>query len=143
MTQCSPRCTSHERPSRMRVSPRWMVRSRTARMGGMRRSLPRARLPTEARNVRRLPSARRGIKKSALSMPEVLAPSAPPATAVELLEPIRVRAKFFFEGDRKWFIKGVTYGPFAPDAAGDFVGDPEKARKDFTLMQDLGINLLR
>lgn len=76
-------------------------------------------------------------------MPEVLAPSAPPATAVPPLEPIRVRAKFFFEGDRKWFIKGVTYGPFAPDAAGDFVGDPEKARKDFALMQELGINLLR
>ena len=72
-------------------------------------------------------------------MPETLAPSAPPAP----LLPIRARAKFFFEGDRKWFIKGVTYGPFAPDEAGDFVGDPEKARQDFTLMQELGANLLR
>jgi O-antigen biosynthesis protein len=76
-------------------------------------------------------------------MPEVLAPSAPPATSAAPLEPIRVRAKFFFEGDRKWFIKGVTYGPFAPDAEGHFVGNPEKARKDFVLMQGLGINLLR
>jgi glycosyltransferase involved in cell wall biosynthesis len=75
-------------------------------------------------------------------MPEVLAPSASPAAAAPL-EPIRVRAKFFFEGDKKWFIKGVTYGPFAPDAAGDFVGDPEKARKDFTLIQEIGLNLLR
>ncbi len=59
------------------------------------------------------------------------------------LEPIRVRAKFFVEGGRKWFLKGVTYGPFAPDAAGDFVGTPGKARGDFELMQELGINLLR
>jgi GT2 family glycosyltransferase len=81
--------------------------------------------------------------ESALSMPELAAPSAPPETAVASLEPIRVRAKFFFEGEKKWFIKGVTYGPFAPDAEGDFVGDPEKARRDFTLMQALGVNLLR
>ncbi len=80
-------------------------------------------------------------------MPETLAPIAPtdlpPPAPLPELEPIRVRAKFFFEGERKWFIKGVTYGPFAPDEVGDFVGDPEKARKDFTLMQELGINLLR
>ena len=76
-------------------------------------------------------------------MPEVLEPSAPPDTAVAPLEPIRVRAKFFFEGEKKWFIKGVTYGPFAPDAEGHFVGDPAKARRDFTLMQAVGLNLLR
>jgi O-antigen biosynthesis protein len=76
-------------------------------------------------------------------MPEVLEPSAPPKTAIVPLEPIRVRAKFFFEGEKKWFIKGVTYGPFAPDAEGHFVGDPEKARRDFTLMQAIGLNLLR
>src|SRR5580765_7727169 len=76
-------------------------------------------------------------------MPEVLAPDAPAQPAVAPFEPIRVRAKFFFEGDKKWFIKGVTYGPFAPDAEGHFVGDPEKARRDFALIQTLGLNLLR
>ena len=40
------------------------------------------------------------------------------------LLPIRAVAKFFFEGDRKFFVKGVTYGPFKPDAAGYFLGDP-------------------
>src|SRR5260221_13062440 len=65
------------------------------------------------------------------------------AVPVAFLPPIRVRAKFFFEAEKKWFIKGVTYGPFAPDAKGDFVGDPEKARRDFALMQELGMNLLR
>ena len=59
------------------------------------------------------------------------------------LEPIRVRAKFFFEGEKKFFIKGATYGPFAPDAAGEFFGDPVKARADFKLMAEVGVNLLR
>ncbi len=56
---------------------------------------------------------------------------------------IRVRAKFFFEGDRKFFIKGVTYGPFAPDADGEHFGDPAKFGKDAALMREAGINLLR
>ena len=76
-------------------------------------------------------------------MPETLVPAALTASSPAALAPIRVRAKFFFEGDRKWFIKGVTYGPFAPDAEGHFVGNPEKARRDFTLMQEFGVNLLR
>jgi GT2 family glycosyltransferase len=59
------------------------------------------------------------------------------------LSSVRVRAKFFFEGERKFFIKGVTYGPFAPDPAGDFFGTPERARKDFALMSGIGVNLLR
>jgi len=82
-------------------------------------------------------------------MPATLAPSAPDTIAsastpnTPRLEPIRVRAKFFFEGDRKFFVKGVTYGPFAPDAEGHFVGNPEKARRDFDLMREFGTNLLR
>ena len=82
-------------------------------------------------------------------MSATLAPSAPDTSASSALsvsprlEPIRVRAKFFFEGDRKFFVKGVTYGPFAPDAEGHFVGNPEKARRDFELIRELGVNLLR
>lgn len=56
---------------------------------------------------------------------------------------MRVRAKFFFEGEQKFFIKGVTYGPFAPDAGGEHFGTPEKAAQDFALMQEAGVNLLR
>jgi GT2 family glycosyltransferase len=65
--------------------------------------------------------------------------SAPPRP----LLPIRVRAKFFFEGDEKFFLKGVTYGPFAPDAEGCFVGPPDQARRDLAMAADLGITLLR
>lgn len=62
---------------------------------------------------------------------------------VSRLLPIRVRAKFFFEEERKFFVKGVTYGPFAPDARGEFFGTPEKARRDFQLIRELGANVLR
>jgi GT2 family glycosyltransferase len=69
-----------------------------------------------------------------------------PSAAPELesgLVPILARSKFLFEGDHKFFIKGVTYGPFSPDADGFFVGNPEKARKDFALIREMGGNLLR
>ena len=32
------------------------------------------------------------------------------------------RGEIFFEGDRKFFVKGVTYGPFQPDAEGHYLG---------------------
>ncbi len=56
---------------------------------------------------------------------------------------VRVRAKFFFEEDRKFFIKGVTYGPFAPDQLGDHFGTPEGASRDLDLMLEAGVNLVR
>jgi glycosyltransferase involved in cell wall biosynthesis len=59
------------------------------------------------------------------------------------LEPVEVRAKFLFEGDRKFFLKGVTYGPFAPDSEGHFFGAPEGAQRDFELLREMGANLLR
>lgn len=59
------------------------------------------------------------------------------------IKPIHVRAKFFFEGDRKVFLKGVTYGPFAPDAEGDFFGSRERAARDLAVMKASGFNLAR
>jgi len=59
------------------------------------------------------------------------------------MDKITVRAKFFFEGEKKFFVKGVTYGPFAPDAEGEFFGSAERAAQDFALMREAGINVLR
>jgi hypothetical protein len=56
---------------------------------------------------------------------------------------IRPLAKFFFEGDRKFFVKGVTYGPFKPDAEGHYLGTPAKVDVDLALMRQVGINLVR
>ncbi|MDQ3120552.1 MAG: glycosyltransferase [Verrucomicrobiota bacterium] len=57
--------------------------------------------------------------------------------------PIRAVAKFLFEGDRKFFVKGVTYGPFRPDADGDYFGTPEQLDQDLAQMREVGLNLLR
>ena len=56
---------------------------------------------------------------------------------------IRAVAKFFFEGDRKFFVKGATYGPFKPDAEGFYLGTPQQLDVDLRLMREIGINLIR
>ena len=56
---------------------------------------------------------------------------------------IRPVAKFFFEGEKKFFVKGVTYGPFKPDAEGHYLGQPEQVDVDLALMRQIGLNLVR
>src|SRR5262245_5400597 len=54
-----------------------------------------------------------------------------------------VDGKFFRRGNQKLYLKGVAYGPFAPNAAGEPFATPERTARDFTLAQELGANLLR
>jgi len=56
---------------------------------------------------------------------------------------IRPAAKFFLEGDKKFFVKGVTYGPFKPDAEGNYLGRPEQVDADLALMRQAGLNVVR
>ena len=56
---------------------------------------------------------------------------------------IRAVAKFFFEGDRKFFLKGITYGPFKPDADGNYLGRSEQVDADLALMRQTGFNVVR
>src|SRR5262245_39293035 len=56
---------------------------------------------------------------------------------------IRPKAKFFFEGEKKFFVKGVTYGPFKPDAEGNYLGTPEQVDVDLALMREAGLNVVR
>jgi GT2 family glycosyltransferase len=65
------------------------------------------------------------------------------AVSTNALPRIRAVAKFFFEGDRKFFVKGVTYGPFKPDAAGDYLGTPEQVDADLAQMREAGFNVAR
>jgi O-antigen biosynthesis protein len=57
--------------------------------------------------------------------------------------PIRAVAKFFFEGDRKFFVKGVTYGPFKPDAEGHYLGPRDRVERDLAQMREAGLNVVR
>lgn len=54
-----------------------------------------------------------------------------------------VRGKFLFLGDDKLLIRGVTYGPFRPNADGSEYHTPESAARDFTLMRRYGFNAVR
>ncbi|PYJ41697.1 MAG: glycosyl transferase [Verrucomicrobia bacterium] len=58
-------------------------------------------------------------------------------------EPIRAVAKFFFKDGRKFFVKGITYGPFKPDAGGNYLGPPERAAADLADILALGFNVVR
>lgn len=58
-------------------------------------------------------------------------------------ERLRVGGKFLFRGDEKLFLRGVTYGPFAPDSGGTQFPAASTVRHDFTLMRELGANCLR
>src|SRR6476620_5439873 len=54
-----------------------------------------------------------------------------------------VDGKFFRLGSRKFYVKGVSYGPFAPNSAGQTFASPEQTGVDFAKIQELGANLIR
>jgi GT2 family glycosyltransferase len=55
----------------------------------------------------------------------------------------RSQGKFFFVGENKLFLKGVTYGPFSPSQSGVPFPDASKVELDFALMTEAGINSVR
>ena len=56
---------------------------------------------------------------------------------------VSVDGKFFRRGAKKFHLKGVAYGPFAPNAAGEPFATPAQSARDFALARELGANLLR
>ncbi|MGC3960809.1 MAG: glycosyltransferase [Verrucomicrobiota bacterium] len=56
---------------------------------------------------------------------------------------VTVDGKFFRRGAEKLYLKGVSYGPFAPGKDGQPFAAPEQTAADFTLIQELGANLIR
>src|SRR5262252_6933706 len=73
--------------------------------------------------------------------------TAPPVGRQRRAEPLtnRVRrdGKFFRLGAEKFYVKGVTYGPFEPNRDGDPFPNPERAASDFAQIIDLGANCVR
>src|SRR6266568_8676550 len=56
---------------------------------------------------------------------------------------VRVDGKFFRLGERKFYLKGVAYGPFAPRDGGECFPLPEQTARDFAQITELGANLVR
>src|SRR5881394_383082 len=63
------------------------------------------------------------------------------------VEPItdRVRrdGKFFRLGEKKFYVKGVSYGPFAPGPEGEPFASAEETERDFAQIQELSANVIR
>src|SRR5438093_5659087 len=55
----------------------------------------------------------------------------------------RVSGKFLFVGDEKLYVRGVTYGAFRPNAAGNEYHDLDVIERDFAQMAANGVNAVR
>jgi len=70
-----------------------------------------------------------------------IAPASAPANP-PLARP-RARGKFIFTGDEKFYVRGVSYGAFHPDASGREYHDLDVIERDFAQMATNGINTVR
>src|SRR5437870_2475151 len=78
------------------------------------------------------------LATGAAALDELIAVAAAPSA-----EPIRVQGKFFFAGETKHFVKGVTYGPFGTGSHGSQFPERAVVEEDFALMRGAGANTLR
>ncbi len=53
------------------------------------------------------------------------------------------RGKYLFDGERKFFARGVSYGPFPENSRGERYPEPERVAADFALMNQMGVNVVR
>ena len=56
---------------------------------------------------------------------------------------VRRDGKFFRLGADKFFVKGVTYGPFAPNSRGENLPETEQVERDFAHIRSIGCNCIR
>jgi O-antigen biosynthesis protein len=56
---------------------------------------------------------------------------------------LSVRGKYIYHEGQKFFARGVSYGPFAPNSRGESYPEPDRVAADFCLMRELGVNVLR
>ncbi len=54
-----------------------------------------------------------------------------------------VDGKFFRLGDKKFYVKGIAYGPFPPNAQGQHFAPPEQTAADLDQILELGANVVR
>ena len=76
-----------------------------------------------------------------MALPLILEPRFIP---LNISEKVALQGRVFFLNDEKFFLEGVTYGPFSPSHKG--VPFPETAARvetDFALMAELGANCVR
>ena len=65
------------------------------------------------------------------------------APAASQLQRVRVDGKFFRLGAQKFCVKGVAYGPFAPNSEHEPFASYSQTVRDFELISELGANVVR
>jgi len=60
-----------------------------------------------------------------------------------IVERPRVRGKFLFVGNEKFWVRGVSYGTFSVDENGNEQLTPEAVKRDFARMAENGFNVVR
>jgi O-antigen biosynthesis protein len=58
-------------------------------------------------------------------------------------ERVRADGKFLFVGRDKFYVKGFSYGPFAPNRCGESLPEPSQVAADFAQISSLGGNTIR
>ncbi|WP_445627132.1 glycosyltransferase [Nostoc sp. DSM 114167] len=58
-------------------------------------------------------------------------------------EAVTVKGKFFFIKDKKFYLKGVSYGPFSIGSHGESFPEKSVVEKDFAMMAEMGANCVR
>src|SRR6516162_6583489 len=56
---------------------------------------------------------------------------------------LSARGKYIYHNGQKFFARGVSYGPFAPNSRGESYPEPDRVAADFSLMRELGVNVVR
>ncbi len=56
---------------------------------------------------------------------------------------VSIDGKYFRCGEKKFYVKGVTYGPFAPNEKGEYFASRLQTDFDLRQLRELGANLLR
>ncbi len=79
----------------------------------------------------------------ARDLPVERASGAAPATTTATRARVEARGKFLFAGDEKLWVRGVTYGTFAPDADGREFPPQDVVVQDFAAMAGAGFNTVR
>jgi GT2 family glycosyltransferase len=77
----------------------------------------------------------------------MIAPSVPVKTTMRVTVPVtervRLDGKFFRAGSQRFIVRGVSYGTFGPNKAGEPFPEPADVQRDFTLIRQLGANTVR
>src|SRR4051794_1099530 len=58
-------------------------------------------------------------------------------------ERVRIDGRLFRIDDRDWYVKGFTYGPFAPNRDGQFLPERHQLLADLGQMRALGCGAIR